>query len=198
MGTPRYWQLHAPLIALSLSGCQTAGSAFDASSASAAPMEPIVEHRWTSGGEFSLCPTPGGVGLGPMFCQKVNVPHNTKIDVLRKTGSGHFYVRIGDAVGYIASYEYSAQTRDYDLTAAVEAERKEKAANKARKKADCDRRGGVSVGMTRAQVYASCWGKPERINKTITGSHTREQLVYHGYNYLYLVDGVLSSIQTSQ
>jgi hypothetical protein len=40
-------------------------------------------------------------------------------------------------------------------------------------KAECERRGGVAVGMTRAQVYASCWGRPQRINTTTTagGDH---------------------------
>lgn len=41
-------------------------------------------------------------------------------------------------------------------------------------KAECDRRGGVSVGMTREQVYASCWGKPRTINLTRTAAGDSE------------------------
>jgi hypothetical protein len=64
-------------------------------------------------------------------------------------------------------------------------------------KAECDKRGGVTIGMTRAQVYASCWGKPLRVNKTIGSYGTHEQLIYGGSNYLYLENGILRSIQTS-
>lgn len=71
-------------------------------------------------------------------------------------------------------------------------------AERVKEKADCDRRGGVSVGMTRAQVYASCWGKPQTINKTVGSYGTHEQLVYGGSNYLYLENGIVRSIQTSE
>lgn len=74
----------------------------------------------------------------------------------------------------------------------TEADRKRVAAAAA----DCKRRGGVASGMTREQVYASCWGRPERINKTITGGRIHEQLVY-GRNYVYLDNGVVSTIQTT-
>ncbi len=63
-------------------------------------------------------------------------------------------------------------------------------------KKDCERRGGVSVGMTRGQVYASCWGKPKSINDTLTARGKHEQWVYGG-GYVYLDDGVVTSIQTS-
>lgn len=52
--------------------------------------------------------------------------------------------------------------------------------------------------MTRAQVYASCWGKPEKTNITATASGRHEQLVYGGGQYVYLTDGVVTSIQTSR
>jgi hypothetical protein len=64
-----------------------------------------------------------------------------------------------------------------------------------REKAECDRKGGVRVGMTAAQVRASCWGSPRTINKTTTASGTREQWVYGGNNYVYLDNGVVTSIQ---
>jgi hypothetical protein len=39
-------------------------------------------------------------------------------------------------------------------------------------KAECDRRGGVKVGMTKAEVVASLWGKPKSINSTTTATAT--------------------------
>lgn len=63
-------------------------------------------------------------------------------------------------------------------------------------KADCDRRGGIKIGMTAAEVTASCWGKPERVNTTHYTGGDHQQWVY-GYNYVYLRNGVVTSIQTS-
>ena len=67
---------------------------------------------------------------------------------------------------------------------------------KVAEEAECDRKGGVAIGMTKTQVLASCWGKPERVNTTITAGLRSEQWVY-GYNYVYLRDDVVTSIQTS-
>lgn len=54
---------------------------------------------------------------------------------------------------------------------------------------------GVIVGMSKAEVLASSWGKPQSINTTTTRAGKREQWVYGGNNYLYFEDGVLEVIQ---
>lgn len=61
--------------------------------------------------------------------------------------------------------------------------------------ANCKRRGGISIGMTKAQVLASCLGKPERVNSTHTARGTHEQWVYGEGTYVYLVNGVVTSAQ---
>lgn len=91
--------------------------------------------------------------------------------------------------------EQAAATRKADE--AIEAKRKAAAAA-AKANSPCARKGGVGVGMTRAQVHASCWGKPTSINITTTASGDHEQWVYPGYQYLYLRNGVVTSIQTSR
>lgn len=55
----------------------------------------------------------------------------------------------------------------------------------------------VSIGMTAEQVQLA-WGKPQRINNTIFSGRERQQWVYGVGDYLYIEDGVLRSIQTSQ
>lgn len=65
-------------------------------------------------------------------------------------------------------------------------------------KALCARVGGVRVGLNVEGVLKSCWGKPVRINRTTTASHEHEQWVYGGGQYVYLVDGVVTSIQTTR
>lgn len=72
-----------------------------------------------------------------------------------------------------------------------QAERQAAAADKARRK-----REGVAVGMTAEDVLASSWGRPESINRTITAAGEREQWVYPGFQYLYLVNGKVVGIQT--
>lgn len=70
-------------------------------------------------------------------------------------------------------------------------------AAEARRTAARKRREGVSVGMTKDDVLASAWGRPEKINRSSYNWGTREQWVYRGNNYLYFHDDTLESIQTS-
>lgn len=67
--------------------------------------------------------------------------------------------------------------------------REEKAKNAAKRKA------GVYVGMSREDVLASSWGRPQHVNRTTTSTGTHEQWVYGGMNFLYFDDGVLTAIQ---
>lgn len=55
---------------------------------------------------------------------------------------------------------------------------------------------GVTIGMSKDDVIASSWGRPESINKSIYSFGVHEQWVYGGRNYLYFEDGRLTSIQT--
>lgn len=59
----------------------------------------------------------------------------------------------------------------------------------------CTKDGKAMIGEHQARTLKCGWGKPERVNRTITGNTTREQWVYGNRNYLYFVDGVLTSIQ---
>ena len=52
-----------------------------------------------------------------------------------------------------------------------------------------------SLGMTKAEVEASLWGMPEKINRSVNQYHTREQWVYGQGQYLYFTDGILTSFQ---
>lgn len=51
------------------------------------------------------------------------------------------------------------------------------------------------IGMSADEVRSSNWGSPRDINKTITAYGVSEQWVYYGYKYIYLDDGVVTSIQ---
>jgi hypothetical protein len=56
--------------------------------------------------------------------------------------------------------------------------------------------GGIRIGMTADQVIAS-WGRPDDINRSIFATGVHEQWVYGelGGSYVYLEDGVVTSLQ---
>jgi hypothetical protein len=56
------------------------------------------------------------------------------------------------------------------------------------------KRGQVVVGMTKEQALAS-WGRPERVNRTLTRGGVSEQWVYGLSTYLYFTNGRLTAAQ---
>jgi hypothetical protein len=54
---------------------------------------------------------------------------------------------------------------------------------------------GVRLGMAPADVEASSWGKPQKINTTTNKWGESQQWVYGNGGYLYFENGVLTSIQ---
>lgn len=81
----------------------------------------------------------------------------------------------------------AAAERDRKFVAAQEAREAQVAAREAKKQ-------GVRIGMSKAQVIGSMWGKPRKVNRTTTAYSESEQWVYDG-GYLYFTDGVLTAIQ---
>jgi hypothetical protein len=65
-------------------------------------------------------------------------------------------------------------------------------------KALCDRLGGVKIGQTAEGVRKSCWGKPARVNETLTAGHRHEQWVYGTGHYVYLTDGIVTAAQAAR
>lgn len=51
-----------------------------------------------------------------------------------------------------------------------------------------------AIGMTEAEVYASTWGAPQKVNTTTTAAGERKQLVYKD-GYIYLENGIVTAIQ---
>jgi hypothetical protein len=63
---------------------------------------------------------------------------------------------------------------------------------------DCKTLSKPKLGMIMPQVIASCWGKPRQINTTHTQAGKYEQLVYGVGRYVYLTNGLVTSIQESR
>ena len=61
----------------------------------------------------------------------------------------------------------------------------------------CIRSKKIKIGMTKYQVMIS-WGKPDKINKTVSKTYIKEQWVYKRFysnQYLYFENGLLITIQ---
>lgn len=57
---------------------------------------------------------------------------------------------------------------------------------------------GVKIGMTREQVRNSNWGPPRHVNMTRKKSGSAEQWVYGDGEYLYFINGRLTTIQNRE
>jgi hypothetical protein len=60
--------------------------------------------------------------------------------------------------------------------------------------ADCNKKGDPKLGMNAAQVVATCWGPPIRVNTKIRQTGKYEQYVYGDNKFVYFRDGVVTSI----
>lgn len=101
-------------------------------------------------------------------------------------GSAQEFIAIGDPE-FIKLYNQVKAIEDKEtavLLKKLEAEQRAEARKK-----------GVTLGMTKDQVLASSWGRPQSINTTTTSYGTREQWVYGGRNYLYFENGILTTVQ---
>ena len=104
----------------------------------------------------------------------------------------HLYPGRGNANDF---EEYIFSRPPQEIFAAEKKAAAERKAKQAKANAEWKARGGVTVGMTTIQVLNSNWGKPEKVNRTVTQNGTNEQWVYGGNNYLYFENGKLTAIQ---
>ena len=48
--------------------------------------------------------------------------------------------------------------------------------------------------MTASEVRKTLWGEPDKINKDTYSWGTTEQWVYYNYGYVYLKNGIVTSV----
>jgi hypothetical protein len=102
-----------------------------------------------------------------------------------KNATGPIVYRIAfedGRTGYIGEGDFSGRTTPKDPVVTA---------------SECKQRGNPRIGMTVDQVIATCWGKPEHITHTQSGSQSYDQYVYSNNRSLYFQDGVLRSFQAS-
>ena len=132
---------------------------------------------------FMFCEGPAGLN-----CQFIDIGTHLKINglVLNQAPDGrpifdpYYHATLDDGhAGYFSVTFLSFVTDVNPIVAA----------------ADCKRRGDPHVGMKAAQVEATCWGKPNHINRKESSQGIHEQYVYGDGRFVYLHDGVVTEVQ---
>jgi hypothetical protein len=142
----------------------------------------VGKDYWVRGGSLQLCQ-----GATSMNCTFLQAGTHFKIDRLvpnqapdgRPIFDPYYHVTLDDGrAGYVDVVSLIEAT-DIDPVAAA---------------AECQRRGPPRLGMNVAQLEATCWGKPNHINRRQTAKGIRDQYVYDGGRYVDLHNGIVTSI----
>ncbi len=131
-----------------------------------------------------VCPKPEPLSFD---CTTINSPMRLTVDRIDEDaiagGTAYCHVTLDDGrVGYADCYLLMAQTTETDPAVAA---------------AECRRRGDPRIGMTAKQVEATCWGKPGHVDRRQTAGAITDRYVYGDGRYVYLRNGVVTSIQAS-
>lgn len=180
----------ALIAAIMLAGCAGGASLPQADAQSPGGLRPneraafehyIGKKQWTIA---TICNAPTLVG-----CTTGGGTVNgyfTIRDVVAQEGEIYFAVSLDDGrQGYIPLV-FSSGFQDDEPSVALK-----------KRAAECKRLGIPRVGMSVKQVEATCWGKPDHVNRTETAGAITDQYVYGDSRYVYLRNGVVTSIQTS-
>lgn len=173
-----------------LAGCSAARSV-DLTPVTSSPLPSMQKYNgyigkdyWVSGSLLQLCEKPTSLN-----CQEF-LAHGThlKIDgvVPNHSEAGgtsidqpYFHIVMDDGRSAFADAElFPIMTTTDPAVAAVE----------------CKKKGDPRLGMTAAQVAATCWGPPNYVNTKIRKSGKYEQYVYGDNKFVYLRNGIVTSV----
>lgn len=177
-------------IAVALSGCAGGPSPTQAGALAQRFAQEKAKYEANVGKNFwvqmdvRLCQKP--IASSP-DCTIISSPTRLTLDRIDEgvveAGDAYCHVTLDDGrAGYVGCFVLMAQTTDIDPAVAA---------------AECKRRGNPRVGMTAKQVEASCWGKPDHVNRRQTARATTDQYVYGDGRYVHLRNGIVTSIQAS-
>lgn len=146
-----------------------------------AEYEPnIGKAYWTKTLVF-LCGAPDKLGAN---CDPIVNGTKLQADGLEqgKYGMPYYHVTLSDGrAGYVMAVELKVGTTDIDPAIAA---------------AECKRRGEPRVGMSAKQLVATCWGKPDRVDRKETTRGVTDRYAYSNGRVI-LHNGIVTSVQTS-
>jgi hypothetical protein len=144
--------------------------------------EPYIGKSFWLVGSRSLCPT---ATTSINDCRSIPPGTKLQLDGIERgiNSNAYYYVTLEDGrTGYIFAFDLVGFVTDVDP---------------ARAAAECKRRGNPRVGMTRNQVEATCWGKPDRVDRRETARGVTERYVYGKSRFVLLHNGIVTSVQIS-
>lgn len=118
----------------------------------------------------------GSISIYGFFPDETTEPDCYTKDNTPYVGGGRYYYLSIDAA-LEAKAEAEAETAEYN---------REKEALKS---------SPPQIGMTADEVRRCAWGSPDKINKDVYSWGVEEQWVYDDHGYVYLKDGIVTSIQ---
>ena len=173
-----------------LAGCSTAPNV-DMTPVASSPLPSMQKYNgyigkdyWVTGNAFQLCEHPTS-----LHCQFLNQRTHLKVDGLVPNHSEaagtsvddpYFHVVVDDGrSGFVSAIMWPLGVASVDPAMAA---------------AECKRKGDPKIGMNAAQVAATCWGPPNYVNTKIRKNGKFEQFVYGDDKFVYLHNGIVTSI----
>jgi hypothetical protein len=146
-----------------------------------AKYEPnIGKTYWLLGSRF-LCPRPT---TNVIDCTSIPPTSKLEVDGIERgiTSDAHYHVKLEDGrTGYIEAFGLIRFATDVDPMQAA---------------AECIRGGKPRVGMSAKQVVATCWGKPDHVDRRETARGISERYVYGKGEYVILHNGIVTAVDT--
>jgi hypothetical protein len=145
----------------------------------------VGKDYWVTIGPLQLCEAPTSVHclqfLKPGTHLKVDglVPNHSEV-AGTSIDDPYFHIVLDDGrTGFASAVLLSSATTAIDPAVAA---------------AECKKRGNPKLGMTAAQVKASCWGPPKYVNAKVRATGKYEQYVYGDNKFVYFRDGIVTSV----
>jgi hypothetical protein len=135
---------------------------------------------WLLGSRF-LCPRPT---TNVIDCTSIPPTSKLELDGIERgiTSDAHYHVKLEDGrTGYIEAFGLIRFATDVDPMQAA---------------AECKRRGDPRVGMSAKQLVATCWGKPDHVDRRETARGISERYVYGKGEYVILRNGIVTAVDT--
>lgn len=146
-----------------------------------AEYEPNLGKNYWATLEMSLCPVPTILAVK---CETVTKGSKLQADAIEEgpVGTAHYHVKLEDGrAGYIQASELVVMATQTDPMQTA---------------AECIRRGQPRVGMSRQRLEATCWGKPDRVDRKETARGVTDRYVYSNGRVI-LHNGIVTSVQIS-
>ncbi len=147
-----------------------------------ADYEPYLGKNFWAMIGMSLCPVPTLLDAG---CETIAKGTKLQPDAIEEgpVGSPYYHLKVEDGrVGYISAHEVVHVATQIDPVQTA---------------AECKACGEPRIGMSRQRLEATCWGKPDHVDRRETARGVTERYVYGKTRFVLLHNGIVTSVQIS-